>query len=148
MESHINFNELFPHFSRDLQNLIMEEVMRLLVKQARSNGTLRPAKAPARKTPVNGFRYWGEEGDGGTLAAVHRVYLINKALGTEKLRHDSGVGQVWTKLLESKNSTISYSGIASLCKGVKGWEGRQSYVIGYLWGRKFIDLGKSVAIAE
>jgi len=140
LKSMIDWNEIVPLLRKDLQETLMLEAVMILSAPRR-----RPAAEAPRKPAVNGFRYWREKGDGGTLADGSRVYLINREAKLQ-LRTDSMAGKVWKNVREMKGETISYAGMATLCKAM-GQTGRQGYFIGYLWGRGLIDI-KKVAIAS
>ena len=146
MKSQIDWNEIIPLLRKDLRETLMLEAVILLTANRESEAG--SGSAPARRRG-NGksLRYWGVRGDGAHLAHISRIYIIHKQ--KNGLRTDSLMGKLWTKLIESKADTITYPGIASLCKGIAGLEGKQSAAVSYLWSHHLIEVSqKRVAIAE
>ena len=153
MKSVIDWNEIVPMLKKELRDtLMLEAVLILSDRPGRRGRTLsqqvrvkhQPRTPGARSTKMNprpsaraanGDRSWYSQGDGGYLSAPGRRYRINKSAANAPQR--GKIGGVWKKLIESKNDSITYEGMAAICKG----QGAMlSATIAQLWERNHIEV--------
>jgi len=135
--SSIDLNELVHFFPEPLQDSIWLEVAMLLKRAA-------GGPSPPR-SQVNGSkggipsRHWIDHADGmGNLAALGRVYRINR--DAARPPHKGMLGEVWKHVLAHKGETITYEGIGTICRGVKG--AKPAAMVSALWSKNFIDVKK------
>lgn len=153
MRSTIDWNEIVPKLPKAMRDTLFLEAVTILSAAAPRSVPMSPAtemRAPRApriqgNSRKKGNRAWLVDGDGKTLGAPGRRYRINKTAATPPSR--GKIGAVWAKLIESKNDSITYEGIASICKGQD--VSAVSSMICQLWERRFIDIDteKKVAVA-
>ena len=143
MRSTIDWNEIVPLLKQGLRDTLYMEAITLLSNEApkmmpyRREGRVRGVRIPGN-TLKKGLRIWGANGDGQRLCHATRVFRIVK--DSKYAPRDGHAGQVWKKLTESKNETISYPGIASICKGVGVEKAKWSAVAGAFWARGLLEV--------
>lgn len=145
MKSVIDWNEIVPMLKKELRDSLMLEAVLLLTDRPGNRGRA-PLTAPRRVGPRstkmnpqaakrNGDRSWYAQGDGQFLSAPGRRYRVNKSHPSPPSR--GKIGAVWKKLVESKNDTITYEGMAAICKGQ---DAKLSATVAQLWERNHIEV--------
>jgi len=108
IQSHIDWNELFPLLPKPLRDSMLLEAVTLLSTPHRSrNG----AAVESSTSKRHGIRWTGT----GRLACAGRKYNINRT--AFQGRGFGALGKLRKQLIESKGDTITYEGIVSLQKG-------------------------------
>lgn len=138
--SNIDWNEIYPHFSADLKDLMWEEAKPLLAgghvigngeapytkrmsmgarraqQRRREHKLMRGVRRRRNGSPP--VRRWTLDYPGQRLAVAGRRFKINKTLVT-RVQEQSGFGIVWRHLQASKADVISTEGLMALAKGAK-----------------------------
>lgn len=141
MRSTIDWNEIIPLLPKGMRDSLFLEAVTLLAAKAPNMLPIDRVRAPRRagnSILLRGARTWGASGDGYWLAAAGRHYQINKGAPHPPSR--GVIGAVWKRLTESKNETIAYEGLMSVCKGAGVTKGKESAFICALWERRFIEV--------
>lgn len=142
MRSTIDWNEIVPRLTKGIRDTLFLEAITMLSAECPQTEPI--ARVRAKRIPGNlsvrrpEMRTWGHNGSGGRLCYPGRVFKILR--GRPNPPSNGLIGGVWKKLLECKTDTITYEGIASICKGVGVDKGKYSAIVGGLWSRGFIDV--------
>jgi hypothetical protein len=143
LRSHFDWNEIVPLLPKAKRDDLYLEAILILSNQdgrltmrgvrtrRRSNG-----HAPDTRKTSGEFRFWRQTGNPyGTLSGPGHKYTINR--DAKKAPSYGKLAAVWKHMLSSKNDSITFEGIASICKGVKL---EPSAAIATLWSKRAIDL--------
>jgi hypothetical protein len=125
LRSHIDWNELFPHFKKELRETLMLEAVTILSGRRPSTTTAAAAPKPvkhrivrAAKPTTRYKRRWSIDGTGGRLAHAGRVYriVLDPSLNyPSPLRPNSKLATLWNVLSKHKTETVTYEGMVDLC---------------------------------
>ncbi len=134
LKSMIDWNEIVPRLPKaKREDLYLEAVAILSAAEPPE-----PRYIAANRRYRSKMRLWKAEHPNELLADKCRRYSINREMkGAMKVRANSGCGRVWTHLLNSKNDSITYEGLASLAKGQKL---QPASLVSALWSKRLIDV--------
>ena len=109
MKSHIDWNELFPRFKKELKDTLLLEAVTLLSTSRQRNGHDKPEEAVVvkrgrrrlkrgQKSYAQRLRHWGKDGNGGKLSKAGRRYKIVRDSPMAPKRSSSKIGKIWAVL--------------------------------------------------
>ncbi len=127
MKSHIDWNELFPRFKKELKDTLLLEAVTLLSTSRQRNGHDKPEEAVVvkrgrrrlkrgQKSYAQRLRHWGKDGNGGKLSKAGRRYKIVRDSPMAPKRSSSKIGKIWAVLTKHNQDSVGYESLIDMAE--------------------------------
>lgn len=149
LKSNIDWNEMFPHFKKELRDTLLLEAVTILSSRRVTNGHDKPARIVQRKALVEATtekkqshtnqysRYWRKHGPGGKLARAGRSYSINRNAKSPPIKKGTKLIKIWNVLLRNGADSFTFEAFIDLCNNA-GLDGNAT--LSQLWSKGCIEV--------